>query len=86
MSYPKVTIVGAGNVGATAGHILAMKGIADVVLCDVVEGMPQGKALDMMHMRSIEKFGPRVVGTNDYADTANSVLLLLLPALLASLA
>ncbi len=72
MSYPKVTIVGAGNVGATAGHILAMKNIADVVLCDVVEGMPQGKALDMMHMRSIEKFGPRIVGTNDYSDTANS--------------
>lgn len=72
MSYPKVTIVGAGNVGATAGHILAMKDIADVVLCDVVEGMPQGKALDMMHMRSIEKFEPRVIGTNDYADTENS--------------
>ena len=42
MAYPKVTIVGAGNVGATAGMILAMKNIADVVLCDVVEGMPQG--------------------------------------------
>ena len=72
MAYPKVTIVGAGNVGATAGMILAMKDIADVVLCDVVEGMPQGKALDMMHMRSNEKYGTTITGTNDYADTANS--------------
>lgn len=72
MTYPKVTIVGAGNVGATAGMILALKGIANVVLCDVVEGMPQGKALDLMHMRSNEKFGTTITGTNDYADTANS--------------
>ena len=72
MTKPKITIVGAGNVGATAGMILAMKDIADVVLCDVVEGMPQGKALDMMHMRSNEKFTATVTGTNDYADTAGS--------------
>ncbi len=72
MGYPKVTIVGAGNVGATAGELIALKGLADVVLIDVVEGIPQGKALDMMHMRSVEKFGPTVTGTNDYADTANS--------------
>ena len=49
---PKVTIVGAGNVGATAAHIIASKNLADVVLVDVAEGLPQGKALDMMHMRS----------------------------------
>lgn len=72
MSYPKVTIVGAGNVGATAAQLLVMKNIADVVLVDVNEGMPQGKALDMMHMRCIEKFGPTVSGTNNYADTAAS--------------
>lgn len=52
----KVTIVGAGNVGATAAHIIASKNLADVVLVDVAEGLPQGKALDMMHMRSVEKF------------------------------
>ena len=50
----KVTIVGAGNVGATAAHIIASKNLADVVLVDVAEGLPQGKALDMMHMRSVE--------------------------------
>ena len=72
MGYPKVTIVGAGNVGATAGELIALKGLANVVLIDVVEGVPQGKALDMMHMRSVEKFGPTVTGTNDYADTAGS--------------
>ncbi len=72
MSYPKVTIVGAGQVGATAAELLLLHNVADVVLIDVAEGLPQGKALDLMHMRSIEKFGPRVVGTNDYADTAGS--------------
>lgn len=68
----KVTIVGAGNVGATAAHIIASKNLADVVLVDVAEGLPQGKALDMMHMRSVEKFTVQVTGTNDYSDTAGS--------------
>lgn len=68
----KVTIVGAGNVGATAAELLALHNTADVVLIDIAEGIPQGKALDMMHMRSIEKFSVSVTGTNDYADTANS--------------
>jgi malate dehydrogenase len=68
----KVTIIGAGNVGATAAHVIASKNLADVVLIDVVEGMPQGKALDIMHMRSVEGFTVNVSGTNDYADTANS--------------
>lgn len=69
---PRVTIVGAGNVGATAAHIIASKSLADVVLIDVAEGLPQGKALDMMHMRSVEKFTSKVTGTNDYADTRGS--------------
>jgi len=72
MGYPKVTVVGAGQVGATAAQLLVLHDIADVVMIDVAEGLPQGKALDMMHMRSVEKFGPRVSGTNDYADTAAS--------------
>ena len=69
---PKVTIVGAGNVGATAAHIIASKNLADVVLVDVAEGLPQGKALDLMHLRSVEKFTVSVTGTNDYAATAGS--------------
>ncbi|MDP2182634.1 MAG: malate dehydrogenase [Actinomycetota bacterium] len=72
MTYPKVTVVGAGQVGATAAFLMATKQVADVVMVDVAEGLPQGKALDMMHARSVEQFGPRVSGTNDYADTARS--------------
>lgn len=72
MSYRKVTIVGAGQVGATAAFVLATRGVADVTLIDVAEGMPQGKALDMMHSRSVLRFGPVVAGTNDYADTSGA--------------
>lgn len=72
MPYPKVTVVGAGQVGAAAAFALLNKDLADVVLIDVAEGLPQGKALDMMHSRSVERFGPRVIGTNDYTDTAGS--------------
>ena len=68
----KVTIVGAGNVGATAAHWIAAKELANVVLIDVVEGIPQGKALDLLQAMPVEKKDTYVVGTNDYADTANS--------------
>ncbi len=68
----KVTIVGAGNVGATSAHWLAAKEIADVVLIDVIEGVPQGKALDLLEAMPIEKRDCHIVGTNDYADTAGS--------------
>ena len=68
----KVTIVGAGNVGATAAHWIAAKELADVVLLDVAEGTPQGKALDLLQAMPIEKHDVSIVGTNDYADTAGS--------------
>ena len=68
----KVTIVGAGNVGATAAHWIAAKELADVVLIDVVEGVPQGKALDLLQAMPIEKRDCNIIGTNDYADTADS--------------
>jgi malate dehydrogenase len=68
----KVTIVGAGNVGATAAHWIASKELADVVLIDVVEGIPQGKGLDLLEAMPIAKMDCSIVGTNDYADTANS--------------
>ena len=74
MTKPKVTVVGAGQVGATTAFLLLNKGIADVVMVDVADGLPQGKALDMMHSRSVERFAPTVAGTNDYADTAGSDL------------
>lgn len=72
MSLPKVTVVGAGQVGATAALLMALKGLADIVLVDVAEGIPQGKALDMMHARSVEKFASSVTGTNEYGPTAGS--------------
>src|ERR1700746_2097941 len=68
----KVTIVGAGNVGATAAHWVASKELANVVLIDVLEGIPQGKGLDLLEAMQIEKRDVKVLGTNDYADTANS--------------
>ena len=68
----KVTVVGSGNVGATAAHWLASKEQADVVLIDIIEGVPQGKALDLLQAMPIEKRDSYVLGTNDYADTANS--------------
>jgi malate dehydrogenase len=68
----KVTIVGAGNVGATAAHWIAAKELADVVLVDVVEGIPQGKGLDLLEAMPIEKRDSHIIGTNEYAETANS--------------
>lgn len=68
----KVTIVGAGNVGATAAHWIAAKELADVVLIDIAEGIPQGKGLDLMQAMPIEKRDCTITGTNDYTDTASS--------------
>src|SRR5512141_1027368 len=68
----KVTIVGSGNVGATAAHWIASKELADVVLIDIIEGVPQGKGLDLLEAMPIEKRDSHVSGTNDYKDTANS--------------
>jgi malate dehydrogenase len=68
----KVTIVGSGNVGATAAHWIASKELADVVLIDIIEGVPQGKGLDLLEAMPIEKRDSYVTGTNDYKDTANS--------------
>jgi malate dehydrogenase len=68
----KVTIVGSGNVGATAAHWIAAKELADVVLIDIVEGVPQGKGLDLLEAMPIEKRDSYIMGTNNYVDTANS--------------
>ncbi len=68
----KITIVGAGFVGATAAHWCAVKELGDVVLVDIVEGMPQGKALDLLQAGPVEGYDLHIVGSNDYHDTANS--------------
>ena len=69
---PRVTIVGAGRVGSTTGQRIAEKNLADVVLLDIVEGMPQGIALDLMEARGVELHDRTLIGTNDYDDTAGS--------------
>jgi malate dehydrogenase len=70
----KITVVGAGNVGATAAQRLAEKGLADIVLVDVVEGLPQGKALDLLESGPLVGSDALVTGANDYAPTAGSDL------------
>ena len=73
----KVTVVGGGNVGATAAQRLAEKGVADVVLVDIVEGMPQGKTLDLMQAGPVEKHDYKLIGTNDYGPSENSDLVII---------
>jgi malate dehydrogenase len=68
----KVTIIGAGNVGATTAEQIVAAGLADVVLIDIVEGLPQGKALDLNEAAPVVGYDVQVSGTNDYADTADS--------------
>lgn len=72
MSRPKVTVIGAGNVGATTAQRIAEAGLADVVLVDIVEGLPQGKALDLAESAPILGHDCAISGTNDYAATAGS--------------
>ncbi len=71
----KVTVIGAGNVGATTAQQIIETGLADVVLVDIVEGLPQGKALDLAEAAPVIGYDVRIVGTNDYADTADSKII-----------
>ena len=77
MGRKKITIVGSGNVGATAAHWAAEKELGDVVLVDIVEGMPQGKALDLMESRPVEGFDVTITGTNSYEETAGSDMVII---------
>ena len=72
MPRNKVTVIGAGNVGATTAQRIAEAGLADVVLVDIVDGLPQGKGLDLAEAAPVVGHDARVIGTNDYADTAGS--------------
>jgi len=72
MARNKVTVIGAGNVGATTAQRIAEAGLADVVLVDIVEGLPQGKGLDLAEAAPVVSHDARIVGTNDYAETAGS--------------
>ena len=74
---PKVTVIGAGNVGGTLAHRIVETNLADVVLCDIVQGKPQGMALDLMQANAIAQVDRQIIGTNDYNDTKNSDVIVL---------
>ncbi|HVF92296.1 MAG TPA: malate dehydrogenase [Blastocatellia bacterium] len=77
MARKKISVVGAGNVGATAAQRLADKELGDVVLVDIVEGMPQGKALDLNETAPVEGYDARLTGTNGYKETADSDIVII---------
>jgi malate dehydrogenase len=72
MSRKKIALVGAGNIGGTLAHLAALKGLGDIVLFDVVEGVPQGKALDLSQCGPVEGFDAKITGSNDYKDIAGA--------------
>src|SRR5262249_57436804 len=75
----KITVVGAGNVGATTAQRLLERDYADVVLVDIVEGLPQGKALDLNQAGPVVGYEPHIVGTNGYEETAGSAICVITP-------
>src|SRR3954465_4168405 len=72
MARKKIALIGAGNIGGTLAHLAALKGLGDIVLFDVVEGVPQGKALDLSQCGPVEGFDAKITGTNDYKDIAGA--------------
>jgi malate dehydrogenase len=72
MARKKIALIGAGNIGGTLAHLAAQKELGDVVLFDIAEGVPQGKALDLQQCGPVEGFDAKVTGTNDYADIAGA--------------
>ncbi len=77
MSRKKITVIGGGNVGATTAQLLAQKDFCDVVLVDIIEGMPQGKALDLMQTGPVYGYDTNITGTNGYEETAGSDIIVI---------
>lgn len=77
MRRAKITVIGAGNVGATCAHWAAAKELGDIVLLDIVEGLPQGKGLDLRQAGPVERFDANIIGTNSYDDTKNSDIVII---------
>lgn len=77
MSRKKISVIGAGNVGATAAFLIAQKELGDVVMVDIVDGLPQGKGLDMAEASPVENFDANVTGSLDYEPTAGSDLVII---------
>ncbi len=72
MAQKKIALIGAGNIGGTLAHLCVLKGLGDVVLFDVIDGLPQGKALDMLEAGPIEGYDANITGTTSYADIAGA--------------
>jgi malate dehydrogenase len=72
MARKRIALIGAGNIGGTMAHLCALKGLGDVILYDVIEGLPQGKALDLLHSSPVENFDIGILGTNRYDDIAGA--------------
>src|SRR5258708_5801254 len=72
MARKKIALIGAGNIGGTLAHLAATKELGDIILFDVVEGIPQGKALDLSQSGPVEGFNATIKGTNDYVDIAGA--------------
>ncbi|MBI4489970.1 MAG: malate dehydrogenase [Deltaproteobacteria bacterium] len=72
MARKKIALIGAGNIGGTMAHLCALKGLGDVVLYDVIDGLPQGKALDLLQSAPIENFDAQITGTTKYEDIAGA--------------
>lgn len=72
MARKKIALIGAGNIGGTMAHLCALKGLGDVVLYDVIDGLPQGKALDLLQSAPIENFDAQIAGTTKYEDIAGA--------------
>ena len=68
----KISLIGSGQIGGTLAHLIALKNLGDVVIFDIVEGLAQGKALDIQQSSSIEKFECNLTGSNDYSSIENS--------------
>ncbi|MBT4090287.1 MAG: malate dehydrogenase, partial [Deltaproteobacteria bacterium] len=68
MARKKIALIGAGNIGGTLAHLALLKGLGDVVMFDIIEGLPQGKALDLAQSGPVEGFDGSIIGTNDYKD------------------
>ena len=74
---PKISLIGAGNIGGTLAHLAALKKLGDVTLIDVVEGMPQGKALDLSQSSAVEGFTGKIKGTNDFSQMKSSDVIII---------
>lgn len=77
MARPKITVVGAGHVGATAAQLIAARQLGDVALVDIAPGLPQGKALDLMETAPVEGYDSRIIGSNGYDETAGSTVVVI---------